>query len=130
MESLENINEPRLTDLVDEQTIALIITRFYGKVYVHPQLAPLFAGVDRTRQEQRLAAFIKMTKGVSNCFDGAFLKIAHERLPITNALFELRESLLEAAIRETGCGQDVIDCWRHYDELWRQYVVSDCDSSK
>ncbi|MFT5682597.1 MAG: truncated hemoglobin YjbI [Myxococcota bacterium] len=113
---------PFLTDLLTDSQLAEVISRFYAAVYADPMLSPLFAGVERSRQEQRLAGFIRMTRGRSNPFDGDFLRSAHARLNLTPALFARRAQLMAAAIEACGHGAEVIACWRRYDALWWRYI--------
>lgn len=113
---------PFLTDLLTDAQLAEVIARFYDAVYVDEVLSPLFAGVLRSRQEQRLAGFIRMTRGRSNPFDGDFLRSAHARLALTPALFARRAQLMAEAISACGHGPEVASCWRRYDAVWWRYL--------
>ena len=99
---------PTLTELLSQADLEAVIARFYDKVYADTLLAPVFAGVSQAKQQQRLAGFIRMTRGRSNVFDGAFLHTAHERLRLTPAHFARRETLLAEAITESGHGPEVV----------------------
>jgi truncated hemoglobin YjbI len=120
---------PFLTDLLTDAELAAIISRFYDAVYADEVLSPLFVGVSQATQEQRLAGFIRMTRGRSNPFDGDFLRSAHARLALTPELFRRRERLLGEAITACGHGREVIACWRRYDAAWWRYIGGDRRSS-
>ena len=113
---------PFLTDLLTDAQLAEVIACFYDAVYVDEQLSPLFEGVPRRQQEQRLAGFIRMTRGRSNPFDGDFLRSAHARLALTPALFARRTQRMTEAITACGHGPEVVSCWRRYDALWLRYI--------
>jgi len=114
---------PFLTDLLSIEQIESVVHRFYDKVYADPLLSPLFEGVARARQEQRLAGFVRMTRGRRNVFDADFLKTAHARLPITTALLVRRAQLLADSITESGHGEEVVACWKRYDAIWWRDVM-------
>lgn len=115
----------RLDELLSDEELRVIIARFYDSVYSDPILRPLFENVHRPSQEERLARFITMTAlPGADRIDGAFLRTAHERLHLDDALFERRRALLDAAIQACGHGDDVRAAWRTYDERWRAWVVA------
>lgn len=114
-----------LDELLSDDELRRVITRFYDSVYVDTVLGPLFERVHRPSQEERLARFIKMTAVPgSDRIDGAFLRTAHSHLQLDDALFERRRVLLDAAIQACGHGDDVRAAWRSYDERWRAWVVA------
>lgn len=116
----------RLDELLTDDEIGNVITRFYDTVYCDELLGPLFKNVHRPSQEVRLARFIKMTaRSEADRLDGAFLRTAHARLQLNDALFERRRKLLDAAIRACGHGDDVREAWARYDERWRAWVVGE-----
>lgn len=113
---------PYLTELLSDAQLAAVIARFYDKVYADPMLSPLFAGIPQAKQEQRLAGFVRMTRGRSSPFEGAFLQSVHDRLSLTPALFARREALLTAAIIEAGHDREVVSCWMRYDAAWWRFL--------
>lgn len=113
---------PYLTDLLTPQQREAVIARFYTKVYADPLLAPLFAGIRQDTQQQRLAGFIRKTRGRGNPFDAASLRGVHTRLGLTAAHFARREALLREALAEAGHGEEVVSCWMRFDALWWRHI--------
>lgn len=117
---------PRLDELLTDDELRDVIARFYDSVYCDEVLGPLFENVHRPSQEVRLARFIRMTaRSDADRLDGSFLRTAHARLQLTDALFERRRELLDAAIRDCGHGDDVRSAWERYDARWRTWVVGE-----
>lgn len=115
----------RLEQLLSEAELQIVVERFYESVYRDPVLGPLFVGVSREAQIQRLVGFIQMTAASGNdALDGRFLRDAHARLHLTDALFERRRTLLNEAIRACGHGDDVVSAWETYDLRWRKWVLT------
>lgn len=119
----------RLDELLTDDELRAIITCFYDSVYRDPVLKPLFENVHRPSQELRLARFIKMTaESNSDRLDGGFLRTAHARLDLDDALFDRRRTLLDDAIRACGHGEEVRVAWERYDERWRAWVIRESKS--
>jgi len=115
-----------LYELLSDEQLQKVITRFYDSVYSDELLKPLFEDVNRPAQELRLFRFIKMTAiPGADRLDGAFLRTAHARLNLNEELFERRRTLLEAAIRACGHGDEVSSAWRNYDDRWRAWVLGE-----
>ncbi len=113
-----------LDSLLSDEDLRQIIHHFYLLVWDDPLLAPLFANVNRSVQEQRLQRFIRMTASPgSECFDGAFLRDAHASLNLTEAHFERRRELLARAMRDCGHGEEIVIAWQAYDARWRKWVL-------
>lgn len=114
-----------IDELLSDDELQAVVSCFYDAVYTDPILSPLFAGVERKRQEQRLCAFIQMTAHPgSEPFDGPYLRDAHSRLALTPALFDRRHELLERAIRACGHGEEIVEAFHAFDERWRSWVLS------
>ncbi len=115
----------RIEQLLSERELQVVVERFYDSVYQDAVLGPLFVGVDRAVQAHRLVGFIQMTASPGNdTLDGRFLREAHARLHLTDALFERRRTLLNQAIRACGHGDDVVTAWETYDLRWRKWVLA------
>jgi truncated hemoglobin YjbI len=118
--------------LTDEQLRAVVHT-FYESLFPHPRLGVFFDGVAQPRQEARLIGFIELVSGGwDDPFQGDYLRQAHAHLFITEELFALRATLLEAAIRAHGHGDEVVRRWQAFDERWKPFVVKaridECDA--
>jgi len=98
---------------------------FYDKIYAHPWIGRFFVGVDQGRQELKLVRFFHLAwdDPMYGELQGQYLEQEHAHLYITSALFELRQTLFAAAMRELGHDEALVSAFLAFNERWRPYVV-------
>lgn len=110
-----------------------VIARFYDKMAAHAQLGQFFRDVDLQAQVRKLEDFLCIGMPGEPPFTGNYPRLAHSHKYITDELLDARLTMLEAAIRECGHGDDVVALWLRTDQLWhgavRKRRVEDCTSS-
>ena len=73
---------------------------FYDKVYAHPWIGKYFAEVKQEVIEAQQVDFMAQALGGPKMYCGKFVPQAHQHMVITEELFELREQLLDEAMKE------------------------------
>lgn len=98
---------------------------FYDKVYAHPWIGRFFQGVDQARQELKLVRFFHMSwdDRMYAQLQGQYLKEEHAHMFIPAALFDVRQALFAAAMRERGHDEALVQAFLAFNETWRPYVV-------
>ena len=108
-----------------DEVLHAIARAFYDKVYAHPWIGRFFQGVDQARQELKLVRFFHLSwhDPVFAQIQGQYLKEEHAHMYITPALFDLRQELFAAAMRELGHDEALVRAFLAFNESWRPYVV-------
>lgn len=116
--------EPAVPLPADDELHA-IVRAFYDEVYAHPWLGRFFEGVDQAHQERKLVRFFHLAwdDPFYGKLQGEYLKDEHAHMYITAELFDLRQELLLAAVRERGHDEAVVQAFLAFNESWRSYVV-------
>ncbi len=96
---------------------------FYDKLYEHPWLKHFFDGVPRSHIEDQQTDFIAQCMGGPEEYQGRMPVHAHSHLFITDELFELRHSMLDASIRECGVPDDLRARWLKIDHAFKRRLV-------
>jgi truncated hemoglobin YjbI len=100
-----------------------ILTRFYARVFVDPQLAPFFQQITQDRAIQKQYEFLAdLMSGERNYF-GLNPFNAHHWMVISDALFDYREELFEQVLREHGLPPELIRRWMALHERFRSDIV-------
>lgn len=116
---------PPLPPLPSEDELHAVARTFYDKVYAHPWIGRFFHGVDQNRQELKLVRFFLMSwhDPAFGPLQGEYLRDEHAHMYITPALFDLRQELFAAAVREHGHDEARVRAFLEFNERWRPYVV-------
>lgn len=111
------------TALDDGKLLRTILEDFYTEVLAHPRLGPFFEGVTKERIVSKQYSFLmELFTGVKVYF-GDRPRNAHHWMVITDEMFDLRESLLEAAALRHGLSEAHWAQWRKVDEVFRKQIV-------
>lgn len=103
--------------------LSAILTTFYDRVYQDARLAPFFHKVTKRRAiEQQFAFLADLFRGERKYF-GLKPFNAHHWMVISDALFDYREEMLEACMREHGLPEPVIRAWGAMQERFRRDIV-------
>lgn len=108
-----------------DEELHAIARAFYDKVYAHPWIGRFFEGVDQPNQELKLVRFFHLSwdDPLFGQLQGQYLKDEHAHMYITPALFDLRQELFAAAVREQGHDEALVQAFLAFNEIWRPYVV-------
>lgn len=108
-----------------DDALHAIARAFYDKVYAHPWIGRFFEGVSQPRQELKLVRFFHLAwhDPVFGPLQGQYLKEEHAHMYITHALFDVRQELFAAAMRELGHDEALVQVFLAFNERWRPSVV-------
>lgn len=116
--------DPALWKLLgDGATVRRVLDAFYLKVYADATLAPFFEGVTLTRSIEKQYSFLKACITGEKCYFGNRPRNAHHWMIIDNALFDYRQALMIATLREHGLDADLIARWTSFEEHFRADIV-------
>ncbi len=102
---------------------------FYDKVYAHPWLGKFFAGHDQQVIEDRQTSFMADKMGSPESYPGKEIRLVHETMYITPELFDIREGLLDEALRESGVADELRERWLRIDGAFRNKIVKESEAS-
>jgi len=97
--------------------------RFYDKVYEHDWLGKFFAGHARQSIENRQTRFMAEKMGGPVEYYGKKPLLAHRHMYITEELFNVRQTLLRAALIEAGIPEQQRRRWLKIDNAFRSVIV-------
>jgi len=106
---------------------------FYNKAFSHPWLKLYFTDKPQTLLEEQQTDFMAQLIGGPKRYAGKTPKMAHQHIHITDELFELRQQLLDEAIREFGLADDLRKEWIMADAALKKAItkksVDECKKS-
>ncbi|SDJ45050.1 group I truncated hemoglobin [Nonomuraea jiangxiensis] len=94
---------------VGAATVREVVDRFYVAVLADPELQPYFTDVDLPRLKRHMVMLLCSVLGGPEVYEGADLADAHRDMGVTGAHYEKVGSLLVAALREQGAGEDLVE---------------------
>lgn len=111
--------------LLPPEPLQAVVTRFYDLVYTHPWIGRFFADVDQRNQETKLVRFLQMSwdDRAYPELQAQYLRQEHAHMYVTEELFELRQVLFSAAVRDLGHGEEVVRAFEVFHDLWRAQIV-------
>lgn len=116
--------EPSLYEQIGgHATLARVHKIFYDKLYAHYWLKLFFLDIDQTTIENQQTDFIAQAMGGPAVYCGKFPVPAHKHMYITAEMFDLRHSLLEAALCEAGITDALRARWLKIDGAFRGSLV-------
>jgi len=118
MEIIAGLSEKELYDLIFK-----INQTFYDKVYKDPWLKDIFSIIEQKIIETQQTDFIVGVMGGPMRYCGRNPKDAHPHMVITEEMWELRESYLREAFKETNCPSEIADRWIKIDESFKSRII-------
>lgn len=100
-----------------------ILEDFYGRVFADPKLAPFFHGVTRERVVDKQYGFLAELFTGERMYFGDRPRNAHHWMVISDELFDYRERLIEAVIREHGLAEEHVQAWLAAQQVFRKQIV-------
>lgn len=110
------------------ETIKRINKAFYDKIYAHPWIGQYFRNFSQDKIEKQQTDFIAQSIGGPGNYRGKSIIAAHGHMFLSDELFELRESLLQAAFQETNAPAALIAKWNKIDRAFKTALVSESPS--
>jgi hemoglobin len=96
---------------------------FYDKVYKHPWLKKYFQHVSQEHIESQQVDFMQQALGGPSIYRGRTPPSAHVHIHVTEDLFELRESLLLASLKEHRASDELILRWNRVEQAFKNKIV-------
>ena len=102
-----------------------ILGDFYGRAFEDPRLGPFFEGLTKDWVAQKQYNFMRAKLTGDKSFFGNRPRKAHHWMVISHELFDHREAVMEACLRDAGLPERLIDRWLGIDEVFRKQIVKD-----
>jgi truncated hemoglobin YjbI len=96
---------------------------FYDKVYLDAWMGQYFKEVPQKIIESQQVDFMVGALGGPNVYCGKLPVEAHTHMMVTEELFDLRQGLLTASMREAGAKPELMDRWLKIDQAFRGRIV-------
>ncbi|MDQ6979437.1 MAG: group 1 truncated hemoglobin [Mariprofundaceae bacterium] len=96
----------------------------YNRLYAHAWLGQYFAGTKQHLIEEKQTMFMAEKMGDSHRFVGHEPELAHRRMYIPDALFDLRQRILLSTLCDGGVAEPLRTRWLKIDNAFRRHIVS------
>jgi NAD(P)H-flavin reductase/truncated hemoglobin YjbI len=103
--------------------LATILTDFYTRVFEDAVLAPYFRGVTKERLIGQVFSFMRDAFAGERMYFGMRPRTAHHWMVISDEIFDHREQLMQACLREHGLSERLVQRWRKFEEAFRGDIV-------
>lgn len=133
MNSEDNVLAMRKTfeELGGREMLEKVSKIFYDKVYDDAWIGQYFADIKQEVIEEQQVDFMSMALGGPKVYLGKLPAPAHKHMMISEELFQLREELLDAALKEAGASPELIFRWKKIDNAFKEKLVkssiADCE---
>jgi len=123
--------DPEMWRALQEGTLMFdILDDFYNRVFEDELLAPYFTGVTRQRLVEKVFNFHYQMFTGEKVYFGDRPKNSHHWMVISDELFDYRESIMEACLRDHGLPDHLVKRWLDYEELYRADIVKSRPAQK
>jgi truncated hemoglobin YjbI len=96
----------------------------YNRLYAHAWLGQYFAGTKQHLIEAKQTMFMAEKMGGDHRFVGHAPELAHRRMYIPDALFDLRQRILLSTLCDCGVAEPLRTRWLKIDNAFRGHIVS------
>lgn len=96
---------------------------FYDRLYEHPWLGEFFLQINQQLIENQQTDFMVSNMGGNKIYVGGLPKGVHQRMNISEELFDLRATILRECILECGVTEDLADKWIRIDDSFRHALI-------
>ena len=100
-----------------------ILEAFYTRVYADPRLEPFFHRVTKSRAIEKQYAFLRDIFTGTKQYFGEKPFNAHHWMVISDELFDHREALFFATVRDHGFPEGLVPRWAALHETFRREIV-------
>lgn len=109
--------------LREGELLSEVLNDFYTRVYADPRLSPFFHGITKQRVIEKQYLFLRQIFSGERVYFGDRPRNAHHWMVISDELFDYREDLMAAALRDHGVPEHLIQRFRQVDEVYRTEMV-------
>jgi len=110
--------------------LKVILDDFYSQVYQDDKLSGFFQNSTQRRSSEKQYLFMRQLFTGEKVFFGDRPKNAHHWMVISDELFDYREKLMIACLRQHGLADHLIQRWVALDESFRKDIVKDSPQPK
>jgi len=111
--------------LEEGRVLKRILDGFYDEVYEDSLLSPYFHNTTKQRVKEKAYSFYRRLFSGDDVYFGDRPRNAHHWMVISDRIFDYRETLLKAHMRQHGLGSEMIDKWAGLEEHFRRDIVKD-----
>ncbi len=116
--------DPELWAALEEgPLLTRILVDFYDKVFDEPRLSKFFEGITKQRVIEKQYNFLYKVFTGEDVYLGESPRTSHHWMVISDELFDFREELMAASMREFGLAEHLIRRWRAIHERYREDIV-------
>lgn len=109
--------------LREGELMAEVLNDFYTRVYADERLSPFFHGITKQRVIEKQYLFMRQIFSGERVYFGDRPRNAHHWMVISDELFDYREDLMAATLRDHGVPEHLVRRWREVDEVYRAELV-------
>jgi len=109
--------------LEDGKKLNKILHDFYTIVYSDPRLSPFFVNITKQRSIEKVYLFLRQIFTGEKVYFGDRPRNAHHWMVISDELFDYREDIMVACLRENNMPEHLIKRWRAIEESFRPDIV-------
>lgn len=110
-------------DLEDGKLLREVLEHFYTRVLSDERLSEFFGHVSKQRIIDKQYSFLYSKLAGTEVYFGERPRNAHHWMVISDELFDYREQLLEASLRQFGATERAIARIQDIDEAFRKQIV-------
>lgn len=114
-----------------KNTLQKVHKIFYDKIYADPWIGKFFLHIDQKIIEDQQTDFMMQAMGGPAEYAGALPHAAHKHMLITEDLFQYRQELLRASIKEAMIPENLAEEWLKIDAAFKKGIVkksiNDCE---
>ena len=115
-----------LLDLIGEDKVKEVITRFYDRVFVDPVISHFFFKKNKDHLIRRQTEFTLVLLGSkSHRYNGVSMKAAHRNLGLKNVHFDRRKIIMKETLKDLSINGVLSSRWLKLEEKFRPLLVSD-----
>jgi truncated hemoglobin YjbI len=103
--------------------LRVILEDFYTRVFADERLRPFFHGVTKDRVVDKQYGFLMEIFSGQHVYFGDRPRNAHHWMVISDELFDYRERLMEACMRDHGLADEHVGAWLAVHEVFRKQIV-------
>ena len=112
-----------LDEVGGRPTLERVHKLFYDRLYEHPWLGGFFQQINQQLIEAQQTDFMVSNMGGGKIYVGGLPKIVHQRMNISEELFDLRATILRECVLESGVPEDLAEKWIRLDDAFRHILV-------
>ena len=117
------MEQPLLDELGGVEQVEKVHQRFYDVMFDHPWLEQFFYGKDKQALVTKQTQFMVAAFGGENHYKGDTPAFIHMHMYITDEIADLRQQILQQAIKDEGLSDALSQRWLAVDDSFRQGIV-------